>query len=155
MNKTSARILAVGLPLAAVAATGAAFAFYTSSGSGTVTGAAATSVSGVTLATTSAVTGLVPGGFVSVPVTATNPNPSTSVRVTTLTAGAVTSDLTACTDAISGVTVSATSPATPVVIAPDNGTASFGSVTLSMMDSATVNQDVCKGAIFTVALSAS
>lgn len=154
MNKTSMRILAIGLPLAAVAATGAALAFWTGGGSGSAAGSAASTVAGVTLATTSPVTGLVPGGSITVAVTATNPNDTTSVSISKLTAGTVTSNLTGCTDALSGATATANQPSAAVTVAP-KGTASFGSVTISMVDSATVNQDPCKGAIFTVALTAS
>ena len=150
MNKTSARILAVGLPLAAVAATGAAFAYYTSAGSGTVTaGKAADSISAVTL-TSAPVNGLVPGDAVTVPVTATNPNTKTSVGVTTLTATAVTSDIAAC-NTVSGVTVS-TAPTT-VVIEPTKS-ASVGTVTVTMPNSPTVDQSACKGATFSVTLTA-
>lgn len=153
MNKTSARILAVGLPLVAVVATGASFAYWTGGGTGSASSAAAAAVSDVTLSATT-VTGLVPGGSVVVPVTATNPNATTSVSIATLTAGAVTSDLLGCTAVISGATAVATSPTAAVVVPPNNGTASFGSVTVKMVNSPTVDQDACKGATFTVALSA-
>lgn len=150
MNKTSARILAVGLPLAAVAATGAAFAFYTSGGSGTVTaGTSATEIAPVTLSSVP-VNGLVPGDAITVDVKALNPNLKTSVGVSTLTASAVTSNVPAC-NTVSGVTVSAAP--TAVVIAPST-TVKVGTVTVTMPNSATVDQSACKGAIFTVTLAA-
>lgn len=150
MKKTSARILAVGLPLAVVAASGAAFAYWTSNGSGNASATAESSVAGVTLAS-DAISGLVPGGSVTVPVTATNPNAKTSVGVKTLTVGAVTSSVPACT-LVAGATAEPTSPATEVVIAP-GASAPFGSVKVTMANSE-VNQDACKGATFTVALTA-
>lgn len=150
MNKTSARILAVGLPLVAVAATGAAFAFYTSGGSGTVTaGTSAATVDPITLSSVP-VDGLVPGGVITVDVLATNPNATTSVGVSTLTAGAVTSGDAAC-NTVSGVTVSATP--TSVVIAPGT-TSKVGTITVTMPNSPTVDQSACKGKTFTVNLSA-
>ena len=154
MNKTSARILAVGLPLAVVAATGVGYAYWTTSGSGSVAGTAASAVAGVELTTKTPVSGLVPGGSMTVPVSAKNPNATTSVNVTTLNAGAITTDKAGCTLLVSGATASATSPASAVTIAP-GATADFGSVTVSMADDPAVNQDACRGAAFTVALTAS
>ncbi len=153
MNKTSKRILAIGMPLAAVAATGAAFAYWSGSGTGSGGATAAAQAEAVTLAPTSAITGLVPGGSVSVPVTATNPNKTTSVSITTLTAVAVKSNTTEC-DLVAGASVSATSP-TAAVIVPPAGTAGFGSITVAMSNSTIANQDACKGAVFTATLSAS
>jgi hypothetical protein len=150
VNKTSARILAVGLPLAAVAATGAAFAYYTSAGSGTVT--AGTSAASITPLTLSAapVNGLVPGDSITVDVQATNPNGKTSVGVSTLTAAELTSGSDAC-DEVSGATVTASPSA--VVIAP-NQSAKVGSITVTMPNSPTTDQSACKGKTFTVKLSA-
>lgn len=153
MNKTSARILAIGLPLSVVAATGAAVAFWTGGGSGSADGKTASSVAAVTLATTSPVTGLVPGGSISVPVTATNPNASTSVGIKVLAAGSVTSGVAGC-DTVAGLTVTPVSPGAEVIVAPASS-ASFGSVTIAMANNPTVNQDACKNVTFTVALTAS
>ena len=154
MNKTSKRILAVGLPLALVAATATAVAYWTGSGSGTVGATAADGVAGVTLAPTSAVTGLVPGGSITVPVTASNGNATTDVSVASLTAvpGTLASDSAAC-DLVSGAAVTVASPAAPVVV-PAGGSAAFGSITISMANTA-VDQDACKGATFSVDLAAS
>ncbi|MCW2682006.1 MAG: hypothetical protein JWM62_3407 [Frankiales bacterium] len=152
MNKTSARILAVGLPLAAVAATGAALAYYTSASSGSAAGSAAEAIDAITLSTGSAVSGLVPGGSITVPVKASNPNTKTGVGVTTLTATAVTSGDTSC-DEVSGASYTVTNPASTVVV-PPNGSATVGSVTISMLNDDSKNQDACKGKTFTVTLSA-
>ena len=148
MNKTSARILAVGLPLAAVAATGAAFAFYTSGSSTTTSGDAAAGVDPIVL-TAPAIDGLVPGKEISVDVQAENPNATTSVGVSTLEA-TVTSDDADC-NAVSG----ATAVATPldVVIEPGD-TVTVGSVKVTMANDPDTNQDACKGKTFTVTLTA-
>lgn len=151
MNKTSRRILAIGLPLSVVAATGAAVAFWTGSGTGNVSGTAASEATAVVLSLKSPITGLAPGGSITVPVTATNPNATTSVSISGLTATGLTAG-TAC-DGVSGATVTATAPATAVVV-PAKGTADFGTLTISMANSAT-NQDACKGATFSVTLNAS
>lgn len=152
MNKTSKRILAVGLPLTAVAVTGAGIAYWTASGSGSVAGSAAAEAAAVTLRTTSPVTGLMPGRDITVGVTAANPNATTRVSIAGLTAGAVTSDKGGC-DGVSGVTAVAAPPSSPVLV-PAAGQAAFGTVTITMPDSDT-DQSACKGATFTVALTAS
>lgn len=151
MNTTARRILAIGLPLCLVAATGAAVAFWTGSGSGTVSGTAASQASPVTLTLQSPITGLVPGGSITVPVTATNPNATTSVSIATLAASGLTAG-TAC-DGVSGATVTATSPGAAVVLAP-GAAADFGTLTIAMANSAS-NQDACKGVSFSVTLTAS
>lgn len=156
MQKTSRRILSVGLPLAAVAVTGAAVAYWTGSGSGSGSASSAPGVAALALTPVTGISGLVPGGAVTVPILATNGNATTSVTLTTLSAtpGTLTSGSAAC-DAVSGATVSVRSPESAVVVAPGGGTAAFGSISITMADEPTVNQDDCKGRTFTVALTAS
>jgi hypothetical protein len=150
MIKIAKVILAVGLPATAVAATGLAVAYWTAtgSGSGTVT---AGSVGPLELLGVSDVTGLVPGGSRTIPVSAKNPDPTASIAVSTLTAVAVISGSPAC-DRVSGATVTAIGPGATVVVAP-GATAPFGTVTVGMADSA-VNQDACKGQTFVITLTA-
>jgi hypothetical protein len=147
----------VGGTVAALVMGGAAFAYWTAGGSGSATAKADAAVSDLSLAT-STISGLVPGATVTVPVTATNPNATTSVAIKTLTAGAVTSDKTACTALIAApgtaVTAVATATSPAAVVAPNGGTAVVGSVDVTMANSATVDQSSCKGATFTVALTA-
>ena len=153
MKTISAKILAIGLPLTAVAVTGGAVAFWSGSAGGSGGTTAETSVDALVLST-SAVTGLVPGGTVTVPVTATNNNATTSVSVSQLTAVDLVSDSDGCDD-VSGATVAVTQPAQAVIVAPAGGTAQVGSIKITMANSPTVNQDACKGAVFTATLAAS
>lgn len=157
-RRTAKRILAIFLPFVIVAGVGIGYAYWTTGGAGSGSATAAGSVSDVTLAPTSPVSGLIPGTSVTVPVTATNPNAQTSVAVATLTAGAVSSPDLACDAVVKNakalVTASATSPSSAVVV-PAGGSASFGSVTIAMPDSLTVNQSPCKGKVISVALTAS
>jgi hypothetical protein len=158
-RNTAKRILAIGLPLVVIAATGIGYAYWTGTGSGSGSATAAGSVTAVTLAPTSAISGLVPGGSTTVPVTATNNNATTSVSIATLVAGAVSSPDGPCNTvlgtATAGATASATSPGSAVIVPPAGGTAPFGSVTITWANSATVNQDACKGKAISVALTAS
>jgi hypothetical protein len=89
MNRTSKRLLAVGLPLAGIAATGIAFAAWTSTGSGTGTAKSTTSANSV-IAPDVSVADLYPGATSSVTVTISNPN-AYAIMVTSIPAG--TSDL--------------------------------------------------------------
>lgn len=85
MNRTSKRILAVGLPLAAVSLTGIAFAAWTSTGSGSGTAQSTTSENSVVSGTTHPAD-LYPGATKSVTVTITNPN-DYPILVTSIPAG--------------------------------------------------------------------
>lgn len=156
MNKTSRRILAIGLPLCLIAATGAAVAFWTGSGTGAVSGTAESAATPVVLALKTPITGLVPGATVTVPVTATNPNAKTSVSISTLTAGVLTAAEAIAgqdCDTVAGATVTATPPAAGVVLTPLQ-TVDYGTLSI-FMDNTGVNQDACKGAVFSVTLTAS
>ena len=152
-SRTAKRILAIGAPLVLLVGAGVGYAYWTGAGSGSGTATAAGSITDAGLS--AAVSGLVPGGTVSVPVTVSNPNATTSIALTSVTPGAITSSVPACTSALSGATASWTAPASvPVVVAP-SASASFGSLSVSMVNDPSTNQDACKNAVFTVALSAS
>lgn len=153
MKSISSYILAVGLPLTAVAATGAAVAFWTGSAGGSATATAAADADKLVLAPKTALTGLVPGGSVTSDVTAKNNNASTSVSITGLTVGEITSNKTDCTAAVSGAAAKVTVPSAAVIVAP-GATVDYGSVTISMAN-LDVNQDACKGASFSVTLASS
>lgn len=73
MNKTSKRILAVGLPLATIAATGIAFAAWTSTGSGLGT-AKSTTISNVTYTAGTTLSQVYPTGTSDVVASVSNPN---------------------------------------------------------------------------------
>lgn len=152
MKNVSARVLAIGLPLTAVAATGAAVAFWSGAAGGDASAKAATAAEALVLAPKTALTGLMPGGSVTATVSATNNNATTSVSISGLTVSAIKSDTAAC-DLVSGATAEVKAPSAAVTVAP-KATADYGSVTISMANS-TGNQDACKGATFSVTLSSS
>jgi len=88
MNKISQRILAVGLPLAAVATTGVAFAAWTATGGGLGAAKAGNAHNQLTATAATAPTGnfLVPGGTGDIVVHVVN-NASYPVKFTTITPG--------------------------------------------------------------------
>ena len=87
MNRTSARVLAIGLPLASVAAAGIAFAAWTATGSGSGS-AASEANSNVTFTAATVVTKLYPTGNGSIDVTVANPN-HYDVRLSAITVGQI------------------------------------------------------------------
>jgi flagellar basal body-associated protein FliL len=150
-RRTAKRILAIGLPLVVIAATGVGYAYWTSSGTGS---GSATAEDGIDVTVTvGAATGLVPGGHVDVPVALSNPSTTTSLRVSTLTLNSVTEDAahSGCTAAVSGITTSVTTPAA-TTLAPSASGVAFGSVRVNMANT-NADQDACKGVQYTVAVS--
>jgi hypothetical protein len=133
----------------------AAYAYWTTTGSGTATGTAGTTAA-VTI--TGTVAGpIYPGGSFAVSFTATNPN-ATSVALGTVSATAFDSDIAGCdtlitdntfTDfSMAAVVENSTVAANAVAAAlPTNGSLVFG-------NSPTENQNACKGAVITITLSA-
>jgi hypothetical protein len=145
-------LVALGCVLA-IAATGAAVAYFTSSGSGTGTATVGSS-SAVTLHATVSST-LYPGA--SSPVSFTVDNPSSgSQRVGTITLSSITVDAghSTCTTAISGGNPDFTMPAVTVnkTFAPGNGQSVTQTGTLTMNDTG-VSQDACQGATLTLHLT--
>jgi hypothetical protein len=138
-----------------LASSGGAYAYWTTTGSGSGSATTATTAGTLSLAG-GPVGGLVPGGTVNVAITATNPAATTSLTAATLTVAGLTSNKPACNLLASTLaTAVATSPGLPVTVAPGGGTASFGSVTVSLPDSSSVNQDACQGATYTFTVTAS
>jgi hypothetical protein len=104
MNKTSKRLMAIGLPLAGIAATGVAFAAWTSTGAGSGTATAKSAVALVTAtATAPASADLYPGatgGALVVRFSNPNPYPVVITSISQDSSSFVSSDKgTACTDA--------------------------------------------------------
>lgn len=148
MNSTSKRILAIGLPLCLVVATGAAIAFWTGSGSGTGTASTSAGVTTLTVSQTS-IGGLAPGRPATT-ISGSVGNPSAeSVYVTAVTAsitgvapaGAGTCDATDYT--LLGATMAVNAQVA------GNGTVPFTGATIGFNNKAT-NQDGCKGATVTL-----
>ncbi|MBE4718772.1 hypothetical protein [Pseudarthrobacter sp. AB1] len=139
------RVLAAAGALALVAGGGgAAYAYWTTTGTGS--GQATNSAGGgtVTLHANFA-GGLTPGDSRAVTYTADNADLNSSTKVGELTA-TVTTDKAGCLPSWFGVTA-VTSNTT--VAKTSTGT-SVGSGTLTFNDSATVDQDACKGAVVTI-----
>lgn len=137
----------------ALAAAGAAIAYFTSSGSGTGSAAVGSS-SPVTLHATIS-SNLYPGS--SSPVTFTVDNPSSgSQRVGTITLSSISVDSghSGCSTAIGGGNPDFGMPAVSVnkVFPPGNGQSVTPSGTLTMNETG-VNQDACQGATLTLNLT--
>jgi hypothetical protein len=145
-------LMAIGCTIA-LAATGAAIAYFTSSGSGTGTAAVGSS-SPVTLQATIS-SSLYPGS--SSPVTFTVSNPSSgSQRVGTITLSSISVDAghSACSTTISGGNPDFSMPAVTVnkVFGPGNDQSVTPGGTLTMNETG-VNQDACQGATLTLNLA--
>ena len=157
MNRTSKRILAVGLPLTLVIATGAAVAYFTGSGGGTGTAATSTGVTSLTVAQT-AVTGLAPGAPAALgALSGTVSNPSgQAAYVTTVTASiAGVTQAAGATGTCDASDYTLTNAAMPVgVDVPAGGSTPFSGANLSFNNKAT-NQDGCKGATVTLSYAVS
>ncbi len=159
MHRVSKQILAIGLPVAAVAVTGVAVAYWTTTGSGTGTAGTAASATTVTVRQASAPTGMGPGiAAGDITVTVSNPGsssvPANQVLVTidsvTKVAGAPAGTCTASDYVLTGATM--TTGAT--TLAPSTST-TFSGATLQSKDDAIIDQDGCKGATVTLAYAAS
>jgi hypothetical protein len=147
-RRTAMRILAVGLPLVLIAGAGVGYAYWTSTGTGNGTASAASGPAGISL--TGTATGLTPGGSVTVPIMATNPN-SYRVAIAALTA---TPASFTCAGASPGADISVGTPSLSSTFVPAGGPTQVGSVVVTMNDTSS-NQDACKGASFTLTFGAS
>jgi hypothetical protein len=149
------RVLALAT-VAALAVCGIAYAYWTTSGSGTGSGATGTNTA-VTVAQTSTISGLVPGGDPqAVDFTITNPS-STPQYVTTVAVSI---------SSVSGLNITAAHPCDASDFTLVQPTASYGDLapgdtayslsgsTLKLKDTAT-NQDGCKNATVHLAFNAS
>lgn len=151
------KVYAVAASVALVAASGgAAFAYWstTGSGSGSATNSAGTSP--VTLHATVSSDGLAPGGSRTVTYTASNPNSSsTTVTIASASVSIDTAPAHVGCDPAWFHLASVPGGSTPVpagsVAVP--GTATLGVGTLTMDDLAGTSQDACKGATVTVSVT--
>ncbi|MGN6586195.1 MAG: hypothetical protein ACTHKT_01830 [Solirubrobacterales bacterium] len=150
---TKKRALVAFSCVTALAIAGVAYAYFTSTGSGTATAKVGTS-SAVTVKGT--VSGnLYPGASSQVSFTIDNPS-SGSQRVGTISLTGITVDAahSTCSVVISGGNPDFTMPAVAVnaTFAPGNGQAVTPKGTLTMNDTG-VSQNACQGAELTLALS--
>ncbi len=145
MRKLSFKAVLIAL-VGVVVAGGAAFAYWTISGSGT--GSASTSAPvPVVVNQTSTVSGLAPGsGTQTLSGTFDNPN-SGPVYVTSVSATVTGTDKTGCT--ASDYTIDGSAPVGTQVPA-GTGVASWSGLTIAFNNKATTNQDACKGATVTI-----
>ena len=156
MRNTSKRILAVGLPLALVVATGSAIAYWTSNGSGSGTASTADPASSLTVSQVSAPTTMAPGvapGAVTVSVTNSG---TTSVAVSQVVASIASvtpkpgESCSASDYVLSGATMT-----TGAAELAAGASTTFSGATLGFNNSSTVNQDGCKGATVNLSYVAS
>lgn len=138
------RVLAAAGALALVAGGGgAAYAYWTTTGTGSGQATNA-SANGTVVLHATFDGGITPGGSRAVAYTADNAG-TTNLQVRDLTP-TVTADKAGCLPSWFDVTAVSTNA---VVAAGTTGTA-VGSGTLTFNDSATVDQDACKGAVVTI-----
>jgi hypothetical protein len=162
MNKKIAAGLAAGA--AVIAGGGVAFAFWTTTGSGSDPSTSTATPASVTYHSTFDAASLAPGTSVSVAYSATNASP-TILQVAAPTA-AISSDKTV--DGLAMAADKSNSCAQYLSLSADptggqvpaqhgspavDGTVSLGSATLSFADSTTDDQSACEGQTVTIALS--
>ena len=144
-NKSRITAAVAGVALVAVGG-GAAYAYWTTTGSGN--GTATNSAGGGTVTLHATFDGgLAPGN--SVPVAYTADNSTTSSTVVGDLAAEVSTNVPGCEAAWFEVTADTGNVR---VLAKTTGT-SVGAGTLTFNDSATENQDACKGAVVTVSVT--
>ena len=133
----------------------AAFAYWTTGGSGSATATAGTTAA-VTITGTVAGT-IYPGGTFTVNFTATNPNNS-PVGLGTISATAFDTNINGCDTLIANATFAdfsmADVAANETVAANATNAALTATGSLVFGNSPTENQDACKGAVVTITLSA-
>ncbi len=150
---TSKRTLVAIGCLAALAVASIAYAYFTSTGSGTATAKVGSSSPVILKGTVAG--NLFPGASSQVSFTVDNPSSGTQ-RVGTISLTGITVDAghSTCSTTISGGTPDFSMPAVAVnaTFAPGNGQAVTPKGTLTMNDTG-VNQNACQGAELTLALS--
>ena len=146
MRKMSRKAVVL-LTAALLAVAGAAFAYWTVTGSGT--GSANTgATTPITVNQTSTVTGLVPGTAAqALSGTFDNPN-SGPVYVTSVTATVTGTDKTGCTASDYTITGSPATVATQVAAGSSVG--SWSGISIAFNNKPSTNQDACKGATVTI-----
>jgi len=153
-KKKKIALLAAGVVV--VGSSGAAYAYWTNSGSGTGTAVTGTN-SAVTVVQTSSISGMYPGeGTRALSGNFNNPNAG-NTYVTAVTATGYAIDAThvtaGCTVAQGNYTLGGTSN-TPGDVAAGNGVGSWSGLTVQMNNLGT-NQDACKGATVTITYASS
>jgi len=144
MTKKSKVLAAAGALALVAGGGGAAYAYWTTTGSGG--GTATNSTGGGTVTLHANFTGgLTPGDSRAVTYTADNADLNTSTKVGVLTATVTTSNA-GCLPVWFDVTADTSST---TVDADSTGT-QVGTGTLTFIDSATVDQSACKGAVVTI-----
>lgn len=143
------KIAAVAASAALVAVGGgAAYAYWSTTGGGNGSAAASSGTSPITINVT-VEPGVAPGTPKVITYTATNPN--SSKTPVTLAAPVVTTSNAECLPKW----FSATAPTGTTTVDGNAKAAELGTGTLTLNDSATDNQDACKGATITVTVASS
>ncbi|UKA63943.1 hypothetical protein [Arthrobacter sp. FW306-04-A] len=141
------KVYAVAASIALVAASGgAAFAYWSTTGSGSGTATNSSGNGTVTLSATFA-DGLTPGAFETINYWATNN--TTSSTVVNLQPVAVTTNKTGCQSAW----FTASLPSSSTTLAASATNVSIGTGTLTFLDQPGVDQNACKGAVITLTLA--
>lgn len=156
MKTTSKRILAVGLPLALVAVTGAAVAYWTSNGTGSGTAATNAAAAALTVTQASAPTNMAPGVTPgAITVTVANPGPnSVKANQVVVSISSVTPVGAGSCSAADYVLAGETMTAGAADLAAGSST-TFSGATLGFNNSPTTDQNGCKGATVNLSYAAS
>ena len=151
ISRTKKRIWTAITTVALLGIGGAAFAYWTTSGSGVGSASTGTN-SPIVVNLTSTVTGLAPGlSAQALSGTFDNAN-SSPVYVTAVTATVTGTDKVGCT--ASDYTIAGTAPV-GLQVASGNGVGSWSGLTIQFNNKAGTNQDACKNATVSISLTAS
>jgi hypothetical protein len=149
MRKSVKRAIVVSTAILAVGAAGIAYAAWNATGGGSASTTATTAqvLSVVDIAPAAA---LYPGGSSAVKFTIHNPNPY-PVKVTSITGGTITSNVTTCTG--TGTGVSFDNQLSTNYLVPAGGDLDVTLASAAHMSNASDN--TCQGAVFTIPLTVS
>lgn len=145
------KVVVVGGVVAALAAGGTAYAFWSSTGTGTGSGNVGTVTNGDIVLDGTLSGDLVPGGTATLAVTVAN-NSAAPVRIGPVSATVSVKD--GSNNEINNVCqISATTYNQNTTVPANQAATALGNLTVSMVNDANVNQDACKSATITFQLS--
>lgn len=145
------KLVVVGGVVAALAAGGTAYAFWSSTGTGTGSGNVGTVTNGDIVLDGTLSGDMVPGGTATLAVTVAN-NSAAPVRIGPVSATVSVKD--GSNNEINNICqISATTYNQNTTVPANQSATALGNLTVSMVNDANVDQDVCKSATITFQLS--
>jgi hypothetical protein len=147
MRKMSPKVAALAVVAGLLVIAGAAFAYWTTTGTGT--GQASTgTVTGITVNQTSTVTGMAPGVAAQALSGNFDNGNSGPVYVTSVSATVTGTDKAGCT--AGDYTIAGSPAAVGTQVIAGSGVGSWSGITIAFNNKTATNQDVCKGAAVTI-----